>query len=152
MAKFKKDDPRTKELQRKGGLNSKGKTSIAKSLINRKHCKPDCSIYFDCPFMPAGKKSGKCTLKEMPQQIQNWTVGILKKGSEGMIDAMKSMVLDLMIEAKTGKFRDRKDALYALKDILEAAYGKKIKQEITGEMRSEITVNDFKRAMKEVKE
>jgi len=142
-----------KGMGRKGGKANKGKTSIALSLINRVHCKPDCKIYFDCPFMIASKKfKGKCALKQAPSYVQGWVVDVLTKGSEGMITTLRKLAIDLMIESKTGKFRERKDAYYALKDLHEMIYGKKIKQEVTGEIKSEITVNDFKKAMKEMKE
>ncbi|MBU2249804.1 MAG: hypothetical protein KKD77_23860, partial [Gammaproteobacteria bacterium] len=137
---FKKNDPRTKRLQSKGGKSKSAKKAFANALRNRIWCRPNCGMFFTCPFQAASAKkfNGKCALKEMPDQIQNWTVDILLNGSDGMITSMRSMILDIMIEAKSGSLRDRIKALYALKDVHEAAYGKFTRQETTGSQ--EITV------------
>lgn len=131
---FSKGSERAKSAGRRGGMVMTDRKRFMNALNARKWCRPNCVIYRDCPFMVASEKKfkGKCALKQMPQEIQNWTVDILLNGSEGMINSMKSMLLDILIEAKSSNMRDKVKALYAIKDVHEAAYGKFVRQETTG--------------------
>lgn len=150
-----------KSLGKKGGKNNKGVSTVIKELVNRKWCNSTCSIFYDCPFMtisqqPESKKGfgGKCGLKLMPTKIQRRTVDILQRGSEGIINEYKRFVLGTMSLAveKTDSLKAHAIYVDKLKDLHELIYGKKTKTELSGEVKTGPSVEDFKKAMKEIKE
>ena len=140
---FKKGEKRTKEIGRKGGRRSTPKKTFANALKNRKWCTPGCVLFGSCPFASLSQRpeeekgfGGKCGLKQMPIKTQRRVVDILTKGSQGLVDEMSRVLLDMGIESDTTRSLKGKAIFFdKIKDLHELLYGKLIKQDINTEQK-----------------
>lgn len=151
------NEKNAKELGSKGGKNTTDKKKLSNSMNSRKYCKPDCPMY-PCPLQPATKKpefKGLCALKEAPQDVQALMTNLFLKGREGAIREYTNNICEMALMAKRARGMNQK-AVFSIqmKGFVETAYGKimNVKQDIKAEIKGELVVNDFKKAMKEMKE
>ena len=129
---FKKNDPRTKRLQSKGGKSKSAKKAVANALRKRKWCEPKCSMYFSCPFVNMSQKQyeGRCALKKQDAKVQGMIVDLLLDPDK-IIDNMKRVLADMSWEA-LGSFKNKAVLFDKLKDLYETVHAKKISHDITG--------------------
>ena len=143
----------TREDSMKGGR----KKSVAKALRHRKYCNQRCPM-FPCPFTPAShsekytdeKGKHKCALKDMPLKIQHRQIRILTGGREGAIKELREIVSDIGTKTDLEGTAKAK-ALYfdKLDKYTETAYGKIIKQEVSGDLNIGLQAVDFRKAFKD---
>ena len=143
----------TRADQVKGGSQK----TVAKSLISRKFCTAKCPM-FPCPFMPASHSEKytdergrhRCALKEMPLKIQHRQIRILTGGREGAIKELREIVSDIGTKTDLEGTAKAK-ALYfdKLDKYTETAYGKIIKQEVSGDLNIGLQAVDFRKAFKD---
>ena len=141
----------TKADMARGGRRSTTK----KSLARQKNCNVKCVLFERCPLKVISEKKykGKCALKKMPVKIQNKVTNLFMKGETGMVDEMIRALFDLSVDVeKEGSIKARDIYCKNLKDFKEAIYGRKVKQEITGQLDTgdSVSVRDLNKIVEEV--
>lgn len=125
----------------KGGSANTPLQRIARSLNLRKYCTPTCEIYERCfarelSLSPSNKTDHGylCTLKTMPERVQNSTFNILTRGEAGIHDIMRDLISRLMTITKITDSKDLRETIKAIKVASEMLYGTKNRTELTGKV------------------
>lgn len=148
-----------KELGRKGGRNNKGKRSPARTLNGRKFCNPSCE-YYPCimehmthnPEFKHGKRR-LCAINEMPSDVKRRMFRLLRPDGSGFAQNLIEFLseLDKLSYDEKTKSTTKEMIEYTIK-VKDAVMGKKSDLNISGELKTGIDVDEFKKAMKEIKE
>ena len=154
---LRKGDKKAREIGRKGGRARSPRKTMAVRMNSRKYCDSRCPIYRDCPYMFESRKSeGKketCGLKKTSPETQRRVWDILRKGNPELVMEMRRVLVKMggLVETSDSV---KELAIYneQLKGLHETLHGKKTKTEISGELKTGLSIADFKKAMKELKE
>lgn len=136
----------TKEEKSKGGK----KRTFKKKMINRKLCNTKCEIYYKCPVMAISQKKGIeekhkpiCELKNMPMRMQERVINLLNRGEDGLINEMKSIILEIGIYDTT-TLKGKEIYTNKLKDLYEIIFGKKSRMEMSGSINTGVSVDKIR--------
>lgn len=144
------------ELGKRGGKIVSEKKIFANSWRNRIYCNKTCQIWETCPLMSLSMKQkdkkGRhvCLLKTAPDKIQKRIFNLFLKGEDGIVAELRRILFDISADAEDSPkirlaYYDRADK------FKESVYGKILKQQVSGELKTGgYSAEDFRKTYEEI--
>jgi len=115
-------------------------------LKKDRNCDSKCPLFYKCMYQPISKDyEGKCALAnaDIKDSTKDGFLKLLIGEEEDRFEVIKSLLSKVYTKTLAqGDLKEDRNTMYDIAKINEYICGKKVRNEIKGEVKNEITIND----------